>query len=169
MQAEESLLPYQGRAHRSRDMSDAINGLAAGGNPQGPSAAAGIHFQPSDFQFNAPDFKYRQASQPARHCPGLTNYRPVEGSYQTADYSGINLPSSDDGVCPRCFFWGAVRRTGSFGFGPREYATASVRLRLFGASPRLAQSPDLCYANPGGLRVSPRSRTYHPRSPARWV
>jgi hypothetical protein len=94
MRAEESLLPYRAGPTEAANMSDAINGLAAGGNPQGPSAAAGIHFSPTDFQFNAPDFKSIAKSAAKQALSGLTNYRPVEGSYQTADYSGINLPNA---------------------------------------------------------------------------
>jgi hypothetical protein len=94
MQAEESLLPYRTGPTEAANMSDAINGLAAGGNPQGPSAAAGIHFSPTDFQFNAPDFKSIAKSAAKQALSGLTNYRPAEGSYQTADYSGINLPNA---------------------------------------------------------------------------
>jgi hypothetical protein len=94
MRAEESLLPYRAGPTEAANMSDAINGLAAGGNPQGPSAAAGIHFSPTDFQFAAPDFKSIAKSAAKQALSGLTNYRPVEGSYQTADYSGINLPNA---------------------------------------------------------------------------
>jgi hypothetical protein len=169
MRAEESLLPYRAGPTEAANMSSAINGLAAGGNPQGPSAAAGVHFQPSDFTFNAPDFKSIAKQAASAALSGLTKYRPVAGSYQTADYSGINLPSSATMASAPVASSGGRYAGPAASAAPREYTTAGVRLRLFGASPRLAQSPDLCYANPGGLRVSPRSRTYHPRSPARWV
>jgi hypothetical protein len=89
IQAEESLLPYRAGPNEAAHMSDAINGLAAGGTPGGPSAGAGVHFSGDDFQFNAPDFA--AIAKKATHAvlSGLTDYRPSGQQYQTADYSSV--------------------------------------------------------------------------------
>lgn len=122
MRAEESLLPYRAGPTEAANMSDAINGLAAGGNPQGPSAAAGIHFSPTDFQFTAPDFKSIAKSAAKQALSGLTNYRPAEGSYQTADYSGINLPSAQTMMSAPT----VVASAGSRYTGPSEPAAVNT-------------------------------------------
>jgi hypothetical protein len=89
IQAEESLLPYRAGPNEAADMSSAITGLAAGGIVGGPSAAAGVHFQPSDFEFNAPNFKKIAADATKAVLSHLTDYRPSDQAFDVADYSGI--------------------------------------------------------------------------------
>ena len=89
MQAEQSLLPYRAGPTESAEMSSAINSLAAGGTLAGPSASAGINFTPGAFEFDAPDFKGIAKQAAAAAVKGLTDYKPLEQSYQTADYSGV--------------------------------------------------------------------------------
>jgi hypothetical protein len=69
-------------------MSSAINSLAAGGS-MSTNASAGIHFQPSDFEFNAPDFKSIAKKAAADALKGISNYTPSSEGYSTADYSGV--------------------------------------------------------------------------------
>jgi hypothetical protein len=88
MQAEESLLPYRAGPNEAADMSSAINSLAAGGS-MSTNASAGIHFQPSDFEFNAPDFKSIAKKAAADALKGISNYTPSSEGYSTADYSGV--------------------------------------------------------------------------------
>jgi hypothetical protein len=90
--AEESLLPYRAGPDEAADMSSAINGLAQGGSLD-HNAAAGINFKASDFEFAAPDFKKIAAEGAKAALSHLTDYRPAEGSFATADYSGINTPT----------------------------------------------------------------------------
>lgn len=89
MTAEQSLLPYRAGPTEAAEMSSAINSLAAGGTLSGPSASAGINFTPGAFQFQAPDFKKIAKDAAKSALSGLTDYKPAEGSYQTADYSGV--------------------------------------------------------------------------------
>jgi len=96
--AEESLLPYRAGPTEGPEMASAINGLAAGGTLNGPSASAGINFSPGAFSFNAPDFKKIAKDAAHQALSGLTDYRPAEGNYQTADYSAV--PSVNLGGAP---------------------------------------------------------------------
>ena len=95
--AEQSLLPYRAGPTEAAEMSSAINSLAGGGRMDA-NASAGINFTPGAFQFDAPDFKdiAKQAAKQA--LSGLTEYRPAEGQYQTADYGGV--PQVDLGGAP---------------------------------------------------------------------
>lgn len=105
IQAEESLLPYRAGPNEAAHMSDAINSLAAGGHIGGPSAGAGIHFSGEDFQFNAPDFKKIAAEATKQVLSGLTDYRPSNDTYQTADYSGV--PAVNLGGMPSYSYGGS--------------------------------------------------------------
>lgn len=87
--AEISLLPYRAGPTESSEMSSAINSLAAGGKINGPDASAGIHFTPGAFEFNAPDFASIAKKAAKAVLSGLTDYRPSDQQYQTADYSGV--------------------------------------------------------------------------------
>lgn len=87
--AEISLLPYRAGPTEAAEMSSAINSLAAGGKIDGPDASAGVNFTAGAFQFNAPDFDKIARNAAKSVLSGLTDYRPSDESYQTADYSGV--------------------------------------------------------------------------------
>jgi hypothetical protein len=86
---ELALLPYRAGPQEAEQMSAAINSLAKGGSLAN-DASAGINFTADAFQFNRPDFEGIAKKATARALKGLTNYRPAEGSFATADYGGIN-------------------------------------------------------------------------------
>ncbi len=93
-QQEIALLPYRAGPEEAQHMSDAINGLAAGGTPGGPSAGAGIHFSGADFQFDRPDFKAIAAAATQQAIGHLTDYKPSGQSYGVGNYSGVTLPNA---------------------------------------------------------------------------
>lgn len=97
MSAEQSLLPYRAGPTEAAEMSSAINSLAAGGS-MANNASAGINFTPGAFQFDAPDFKKIAKQAASQALSGLSDYRPAEGTYQTADYSGV--PQVNTGGAP---------------------------------------------------------------------
>lgn len=87
--AEISLLPYRAGPTESAEMSSAINSLGAGGKIDGPDASAGIHFTPGAFEFKKPDFASIAKQAAKAVLSGLTDYRPSDEKYSTADYSGV--------------------------------------------------------------------------------
>lgn len=95
VQNELALLPYRAGPNEAAHMADAINSLAAGGVPGGPSAGAGVHFEGGDFQFARPDFKAIAAEGVKAAIGHLTDYKPSGQSYSTGNYSGINLPGAN--------------------------------------------------------------------------
>jgi hypothetical protein len=89
VQNEISLLPYRAGPTEAAEMSSAINSLAAGGKIDGPDASAGIHFTPGAFEFNRPDFKSIAKEATKAALGGLTDYRPSDQEFPTANYSGV--------------------------------------------------------------------------------
>lgn len=97
MQAEQSLLPYRAGPTEAAEMSSAINSLGAGGS-MSTNAAAGIHFTPGAFEFDAPDFKGIAKRAAADAIKGISSYKPSGESYSTADYSSV--PAVNAGGAP---------------------------------------------------------------------
>jgi hypothetical protein len=97
MSAEQSLLPYRAGPTESAEMSSAINSLGAGGRMD-TDAAAGIHFTPGAFEFDAPDFRAIAKRAAADALKGISSYKPSEQQYQTADYS--NVPAVNTSGAP---------------------------------------------------------------------
>jgi hypothetical protein len=87
--AEISTLPYRSGPTWGEDISSAINSLGGGGKVSGPDAGAGIHFSDSSFAFDKPDFDAIAKRAAHQVLSGLTDYRPSDQQYATADYSGV--------------------------------------------------------------------------------
>lgn len=87
--AEIATLPYRSGPTWGADISSAINSLAAGGKVGGPDAGAGIHFSDSSFAFDKPDFDAIAKRAAHQVLSGLTDYRPSDQQFATADYSGV--------------------------------------------------------------------------------
>jgi hypothetical protein len=105
-QNEISLLPYRSGPTWGADISSAINSLGAGGKVNGPDAGAGIHFSDSSFAFDRPNFKKIAAEATKQVLGGLTDYRPSDQQFETADYSGVP-PVNTSGMPAYTFGGGA--------------------------------------------------------------
>lgn len=95
---ESSLNPYRVGSQFGSQMSSAINGLAAGGKVDGPSAAAGVNFTADAFQYKKPNLDAIATKAAANAVKHLTTYRPDQTPVATTDYSGI--PTSGGTVPP---------------------------------------------------------------------
>lgn len=91
---EIAMLPYAVGPAFGDQMSDAINGLAAGGR-LGTDASAGVHFTADAFQYKRPDLQAISKKATKAALKHLTSYDPDQEAYPTADYSGINMPNAD--------------------------------------------------------------------------
>lgn len=88
-------LPYMAGPKFGEQFSSAINGLAAGGTINGPSADAGVHFTKDAFEFKSPDFKAAAKQGMKQALSHLTPYNPDDTAIAQADYTGIGMPGAD--------------------------------------------------------------------------
>jgi hypothetical protein len=91
-QNEIALLPYRVGDKFGPDMSSAINSLAAGGDINGPSPSAGIHFGPGDFTYQAPNLQKIAQKATAAALAHLTSYKPGDEPFATA--APVALPNA---------------------------------------------------------------------------